>query len=46
MIYLIQLSGLGGLYWALRGRPTDLAAIGRLVALAALLDSLVFWDAW
>ncbi|MFJ1606985.1 hypothetical protein ACIOHS_26980 [Streptomyces sp. NPDC088253] len=46
MIYLLQLTGLGGLYYAVRGRPRDLAAIGGLTALAALVISLVFWDAW
>ncbi|WP_277922202.1 hypothetical protein [Streptomyces sp. Root369] len=43
MIYMVQLAGLGALYWALRGKPSGLAALGCLVA---LLVSLLFWDAW
>lgn len=46
MIHFVQLAGLGGLYYAVRGRPRDLAAVGGLTALATLLISLVFWDAW
>ncbi|MYR55975.1 hypothetical protein GTY54_49400 [Streptomyces sp. SID625] len=46
MIYLIQTGGLIGLYWALRGRPADLAALGRGAAFAALVFSLLLWDTW
>lgn len=46
MIYLIQVCGLSGLYWAIRGKPSDLAFLGRLVAVLALVVSLCNWSSW
>jgi hypothetical protein len=46
VIYLFQLAGLCGLFYAVRGRPTDLAMFGRAVALGALVMSLLFWGDW
>lgn len=46
LIYVVQVSGLLGLYYAVRGKPRDLAPLGSWVALAALVASLVYYDAW
>ncbi|MFF3654951.1 hypothetical protein [Streptomyces olivochromogenes] len=46
MIHLLQINGLLGLGVAHRGKPSDMAALGRLTALGALLVSLLFWDSW
>ncbi|WP_181387244.1 hypothetical protein [Streptomyces sp. Act143] len=46
LIYALQLTGAVGLYWGVRGKPDDLAFLGRWAAVLALIVSLVFWDAW